>query len=125
MREQSLDGDFTAETDASDLAEWSPVPVDVTDWAPNPESLYGATELREILTSCLDKLSPALKVVFMLRDVEGYSISETSGILNLTANAVKSRLARARMQLRENLSQYFSVQSLAARARNRQGQVTK
>lgn len=125
IREQSLDGDFTTDADGSDRAPRSLIPVDVTDWAPDPESLYGATEFREILTSCLHKLSPALKIVFLLRDVEGYSISETSGILDLNANAVKSRLARARLQLREDLSQYFSVRSLAARTRNRQGQLTK
>jgi RNA polymerase sigma-70 factor, ECF subfamily len=119
MREQSLEEDFNAAGDGSDLAARNPIPVDVTDWAPDPESLYGATELREILTSCLDRLSPALKVVFLLRDVEGCSILETSGLLNLTANAVKSRLARARLQLREDLSQYFSVRSLAARANNK------
>jgi RNA polymerase sigma-70 factor (ECF subfamily) len=119
MREQSLDEDFKAEGDGSDLTVRNPIPIDVTDWAPDPESLYGATELREILTSCLDKLSPALKVVFLLRDVEGCSILETSGILNLTANAVKSRLARARLQLREDLSQYFSLRSLAARTSHR------
>lgn len=117
MREESLDGNFQADAEGRDGAPRNP--VDVTDWAPSPESLYGATELREILTNCLRKLSPALSVVFVLRDVEGYSISETSGILNLTANAVKSRLSRARLQLREDLSRYFSTRSLAAGIRKR------
>ena len=121
IREESLDGDFQTEADGSDRALRNPVPVDVADWAPNPESLYGATELREILTNCLHKLSPALRVVFVLRDIEGYSTSETSGILNVTANAVKSRLSRARLQLREDLSQYFSVQRLTARTRKQTG----
>jgi len=121
MREQSLEGDLTSEADGSDR---SLIPVEVTDWVPDPESLYGAAEFRKILTSCLNKLSPALKIVFLLRDVEGCSIIETAGILNLTANAVKSRLARARFQLREDLSQYFSVRSFAARTSNGQGQLT-
>jgi len=46
-------------------------------------------------------------VVFFLRDVEGHSISETSEILNLTDTAVKTRLSRARLQLREELTRYF------------------
>ena len=125
MREQSLDCDFASEIDGSDRAPLSLISVDVTDWAPDPEALYGTAEFRKILTSSLDKLSPALRVVFVLRDVEGCSISETSGILNLTANAVKSRLARARFQLREDLSQFFSVRSFAARTSNGQGQLTK
>lgn len=120
IREDPLDSDFRTEADGSDRAPRNPIPIDVTDWASSPESLYGATEMREILTNCLHQLSSALKVVFVLRDVEGYSITETSEILNLTANAVKSRLSRARLQLREDLSQYFSVRSLAARTRNNQ-----
>jgi len=80
---------------------------DLTDWATNPESLYRANELRQILENCLRKLQPRLKVVFLLRDVEGHSINETSGILNLTATCVKTRLSRARLQLRQQLTRYF------------------
>ena len=120
LREQSLDHDFQAEMDRSDRA---PIPVDVTDWAAGPEVLYSATELREILMKCLHNLSPALRVVFALRDIEGYSISETSGILNLTANAVKSRLCRARLQLREDLSPYFRVRRMGRPQSERTGSV--
>src|SRR5215470_5000598 len=80
---------------------------DLTDWSGNPESLYGATELRQILENCLQKLQPGLRMVFFLRDIEGHSITETSGILNLTATAVKTRLSRARLLLREELTRYF------------------
>ena len=79
---------------------------DLTDWATNPESLYRANELRQILENCLRKLQPRLRVVF-LRDVEGHSISETSGILNLTTTCVQTRLSRARLQLRQELTRYF------------------
>ena len=82
-------------------------PFDVADWAPNPEMLYRASEFREILITSLQRLSPALKVVFVLRDIEEHSLRETSEILNLTETAVKTRLSRARLQLREELSKYF------------------
>jgi len=81
--------------------------LDLTDWGANPESLYSATELRQILENCLQTLQPTLRVVFFLRDIEGHSISETSGILNLTATAVKTRLSRARLLLREELTRYL------------------
>lgn len=81
--------------------------LDLTDWTTNPESLYSAAELRRNLGTCLQKLQPTLRVVFFLRDIEGHSISETSGILNLTDTAVKTRLSRARLQLREELTRYF------------------
>jgi RNA polymerase sigma-70 factor (ECF subfamily) len=80
---------------------------DVADWTPNPEMLYRASEFREILITSLQRLSPALKVVFVLRDIEEHSLLETSEILNLTETAVKTRLSRARLQLREELSKYF------------------
>jgi RNA polymerase sigma-70 factor, ECF subfamily len=83
------------------------LPLDVADWAPNPEAQYRATELREILVSSLQRLKPALKIVFILRDMEEHSLRETSDILNLTETAVKTRLSRARLQLREELSKYF------------------
>ena len=83
-------------------------PIDLSDWAKNPESLYDQTKLRRILEKSLQTLQPTLRVVFILRDIEGHSISETSAILKLTATAVKSRLSRARLQLREELSHYFN-----------------
>jgi RNA polymerase sigma-70 factor (ECF subfamily) len=88
-------------------SESARLPFDVADWAPNPEALYGASEFREILINALKRLSPALKVVFVLRDMEEYSISETCEVLNLTGTAVKTRLSRARLHLREELSKYF------------------
>jgi RNA polymerase sigma-70 factor (ECF subfamily) len=81
--------------------------AELVEWSPNPESRYGASEFREILESSLKKLSPALSVVFVLRDIEENSIAETAEILKLTENAVKSRLSRARSALREQLGRYF------------------
>jgi RNA polymerase sigma-70 factor (ECF subfamily) len=99
--EQSIDSNVLSDGDSTRL------PFDVADWAPNPEAQYRATELREILISTLQRLTPALKIVFVLRDIEEYSLSESSEILNLSATAVKTRLSRARLQLREELSKYF------------------
>jgi len=105
--EQSINSDPHSEGDGSALTTRNRLPVDVTDWAPNPEALYSSVEFREILIKSLQQLRPSLRVVFVLRDIEGHSIFETSGILNLTITAVKTRLSRARIQLRKELSQYF------------------
>ena len=83
------------------------LPVEVPDWTAGPEELFSQSELREILIKCLGKLSPALKAVFVLRDMEEYSLTETAQILDLTPTAVKTRASRARLQLREELSKYF------------------
>ena len=98
-REVSLDEDFQAEGDI--------VPIEVTDWAPNPEQLYGKSELREILVRALQELRPSLRTVFVLRDIEGLTTDQTTEVLHLSHSAVKARLFRARLLLREYLSQHF------------------
>ncbi len=83
------------------------LPREVADWAPNPEELCWASELRDILVEAIEKLHPTLRTVFILRDVEELSISQTALALDLSIPAVKTRLFRARLQLRELLSDYF------------------
>jgi RNA polymerase sigma-70 factor, ECF subfamily len=57
----------------------------------------------------LQELQPGLRVVFVLRDIEGFSTKQTAEVLELTSVTVKARLWRARLQLRERLSKYFGV----------------
>lgn len=83
------------------------VHMDLTDWAPNAEQLYAQSELREILHNALEELRPALRIVFVLRDVEGLSVAETAAVLKLNESAIKARLLRARLQLREMLVKHF------------------
>jgi RNA polymerase sigma-70 factor, ECF subfamily len=83
------------------------VPRDLADWAPNPEQNYDQTELGEILRKTIQGLPPGFRIVFVLRDEEGLSTEETAEALGLSVPAVKSRLLRARLQLRERLSRYF------------------
>jgi RNA polymerase sigma-70 factor, ECF subfamily len=83
------------------------LPLDVADWSPNPEQLYSRSELQEILRKALEGLPPALRIVFVLRDLEVLSIKETAAALDLHPSAVKARLLRARLQLREKLSNFF------------------
>jgi RNA polymerase sigma-70 factor (ECF subfamily) len=99
-RELSIDNNFQSEE--------GNLPIDVADWGPNPEELYGAAELREILRKTLQELGPGVRVVFVLRDIEGLSLEQTAEALNLSLSAVKARSWRARLQLRERLSEYFN-----------------
>jgi len=89
------------------------LPMQVSDWHPNPEQLYLQAELRELLKTGLAKLRPILRVVFVLRDLEELSVSETAAILNVSSDVVKVRLHRARLELREWLSRYFRRGRLA------------
>jgi RNA polymerase sigma-70 factor, ECF subfamily len=86
------------------------IPREVADWAPNPEQLYNQSELGEILQKTIQGLPPSFRTVFVLRDVEGLSTEETADALGLSIPAVKSRLLRARLQLRERLTKYFKKQ---------------
>jgi len=99
-KEVSLDDDFQADGDI--------FPREVADWAPNSEELYRRSELRNILVNALEELRPIMRTVFVLRDIEGLSINQTAEVLDLSPTAVKARLSRARLQLRELLSEYFS-----------------
>jgi len=105
-RETSLDEDFEDEGDI--------LPKDVMDWAPNPEQLCWASELRDILRKALEELRPISRTVFILRDVEGLTIDQTATVLNMSQTAVKARLWRVRLQLREALSKHFSQKKESA-----------
>jgi len=83
------------------------IPQEIKDWGPSPEQRYAQTEMREILRSVIEELSPDFRVVFVLRDVEGLSTEETAEAVGISEAAVKSRLLRARLKLRQKLDRYF------------------
>ncbi len=83
------------------------MPRDIAAWDENPEQRYGRAEMNTILTQAVDSLSRGFRTVFLLRDVEGLSTEETATTMNLSIPAVKSRLLRARLQLREKLNRTF------------------
>ncbi|HEV2424498.1 MAG TPA: sigma-70 family RNA polymerase sigma factor [Terriglobia bacterium] len=83
------------------------IPRDFADWKPNPEQLLGRTETREIMERAIQNLPLSFRTVFQLRDVEGLSTEETAETLGLTISAVKARLFRARLRLREELAKFF------------------
>lgn len=97
----------TVSMDEDVETEEGSMPREVADWSPNPEQQYRTSELNDILTKTINGLSPGFKTVFVLRDIEGLSTEETADALGLSVPAVKSRLLRARLQLREKLNRYF------------------
>ena len=80
---------------------------EVAVWEDDPEQRYGRDELREILDRAIDTLKPSFRTVFVLRDIEEMSTEETAETLGISIPAVKSRLLRARLQLREKLTRLF------------------
>jgi RNA polymerase sigma-70 factor, ECF subfamily len=80
---------------------------EIAVWEENPEDTYSREELGKILDDAVQSLKPAYRTVFILRDIEEMSIEETAETLSLSISAVKSRLLRARLQLREKLTRQF------------------
>jgi RNA polymerase sigma-70 factor (ECF subfamily) len=87
------------------------LPREFEDWGPTPEERYSQTELREILAEAIAELGESNRVIFHLRDVEGFSTEETANILSVSIPTVKSRLLRARLKLREKLNKHFRFRS--------------
>ncbi len=80
---------------------------EVAVWGDDPEQRYGQAEYQRILDEAVDSLKPDFRIVFSLRDIEELSTEETAATLGISVPAVKSRLLRARLALREKLTKMF------------------
>ena len=83
-------------------------PVQIVDWCCLPEDELMSSEARRRMDNAVQALTPALRAVFVLRDLQGLSTQETADVLGLSEEAVKTRLSRARLRLRELLSEYYA-----------------
>ncbi|MGH9440461.1 MAG: sigma-70 family RNA polymerase sigma factor [Terriglobia bacterium] len=83
------------------------IPREFRDWKPDPEQIVSQEEMERLLLNAASNLPPSLRAAFFLRDVEDLSTEETAEALNLSVGAVKARLFRARMRLREELAKTF------------------
>jgi len=84
-------------------------PRQVRAWQDNPEQLYSKTETRQLVERGIVRLPAKYRVVIMLRDIEQLSTEEVAQELGLSVPALKTRLLRGRLMLREQLSQHFTV----------------
>ena len=82
-------------------------PHQFVDWSGLPEDELLSEEGKKALDDAIQTLPQNLRMVFVMRDVEGLSIKETADALGLTETNVKTRLLRARLHLRERLSAYY------------------
>jgi RNA polymerase sigma-70 factor (ECF subfamily) len=91
-----------------EAGEGEPEPLQIVDWCCLPEEELMSSEGRANLDEAVEGLPHSLRVVFLLRDIEGLSTRETAEVLELSETAVKTRLSRARLRLREALSAYYT-----------------
>jgi RNA polymerase sigma-70 factor (ECF subfamily) len=80
---------------------------EIAVWEDNPEQRYSREEMQQILNEAVDSLKEDFRTVFVLRDIEEMSTEETAEALKISIPAVKSRLLRARLALREKLTRKF------------------
>jgi RNA polymerase sigma-70 factor (ECF subfamily) len=80
---------------------------EIAVWEDNPEQRYSREEMHDILEQAVETLKPDFRTVFVLRDIEELSTEETAESLGISIPAVKSRLLRARLALREKLTRQF------------------
>lgn len=82
-------------------------PLQIVDWCCLPEDELMSAEALKTMDKAVEALPHSLRVVFLLRDIEGLSTRETGEVLDLSETAVKTRLSRARLRLREILTDYY------------------
>jgi len=99
--------DHHVSLEQSQSADGEAEPMAIPDWSAQPLDELLDSETREVMEEGVDKLPEELRTVFLLRDVEGLSNAEVAEVLELSVAAVKSRLHRARLQLRDRLNRYF------------------
>ena len=92
----------------TDVLDDELAPARFADWSALPEDELLSGEGKKLLDETIEKLPEPLRIVFVLRDIEGLSIRETADVLSLTETNVKTRLLRARLFLRERLSAYYA-----------------
>ena len=91
-----------------DDADEREAPINIADWAPGPVEQMLNQETQAAMTEAIDALPPEFRQVFVLRDIEELSNAEVAEILDLSVAAVKSRLHRARLKVRNRLATYFT-----------------
>jgi RNA polymerase sigma-70 factor, ECF subfamily len=94
--------------DQSQSASEDAEPLQLADWTAQPPEELLTAETRRVMAEGVERLPEELRTVFVLRDIEELSNAEVAEILGLSVAAVKSRLHRGRIQLRERLNRYFT-----------------
>lgn len=108
-RKDKSEGEFLDEVYS--VQEQAREQIKMSDWSANPvENLLGEEALG-VMEAAIGELPEAYRVVFVLRDVEGLPAAQVADVLGLSVPAVKSRLHRARLFLRNHLSRYFTEEA--------------
>jgi len=98
----------TVSMEGSDSGEGEAEPLELFDFSNLPEEELLNHEVQNVIQAAIEDAPSNLRNVFALRELEGLSTAQTAEILGLSEEAVKTRLHRGRLWLRQRLSQYFA-----------------
>ncbi len=101
-------GNLTSIEAGVELDDGEVMPRQIVDFCCLPERELMKDQTRQAINRAIQTLSDANRAAFLLRDVEGLSTQEAAEVLEISESALKVRLMRARLALREELSQYFT-----------------
>jgi RNA polymerase sigma-70 factor (ECF subfamily) len=105
-RELSLDDFLPGMNNADGHAK-----IEIADWSRLPDRQMLDAEMKEALARAIGGLPETYRAVILLRDMEELSTAETAQILDLTEDAVKTRLHRARLAVRQDLDEYLRTEA--------------
>ena len=108
MRLRKQRGDTVSLDEPQLMEEGDLVPRQLGDWQMEPSQEALTTELRQVMDEAVQGLNPTLRAAFVLRDIQGLSTEEAAEALDISESALKVRLHRARLQLRESLADYLA-----------------
>jgi len=119
LRRQSVRAGVSLDDrDSDDSYQDIPRPEYIAVWRETPEEIAVRRETRQHVDEALATLKEKYRVVFVLRDIEGFSTRETAELLSISEDTVKIRLLRARLMLRERLTRLFGDESTQVAPRN-------
>ena len=107
-RKKQCEPDYEISLDSFIHEDGSDARYEIPDWSDDPSDNVMRAELKKIIDAAVQTLSPKYRMVFNLRDIEGFSTKETAEILGISTQAVKTRLHRARLFLREEISRRYT-----------------
>lgn len=114
LRKQQGRRDFVSLDDSRGKDELA-MPRRTESWRTDPESLYGKRELRQIVEVAILELPAIYREAFVLRDIEGMTAEEAADAIGITVAALKSRVLRARLLVREALAAALQVPPTASK----------
>ena len=118
MRLRRKQPETTSIDEPLELEEGDSLPRQFVDWSSVPEDELLSEESRRVMDEAVAELPEGLRIVFILRDIQGLSTQEAGEALELSESAVKTRLHRARLALREKLSAYFAERLQATKVKH-------